>query len=165
MFILGISGCELECDAGSERAIDGKTMCCDYRPGGGCDDDGITICPFLLRVAASWTDDTTGAPSSPYPRGTGCVKIDMDAIENQRQADLSGSFAARYLALLETITQLRPRLHTYCSRMTESPLDGEDLETWLSKPKANSRGDASKSPSSGARAISEWQSRLCRRLV
>ncbi|MEO8202149.1 MAG: RNA polymerase sigma factor, partial [Gemmatimonadota bacterium] len=34
---------------------------------------------------------------------------------------------ARYLAFLETITQLRPRLHRYCSRMTGSVIDGEDV--------------------------------------
>ena len=38
-----------------------------------------------------------------------------------------GPFEARYLAFLETITQLRPRLHRYCSRMTGSAMDGEDV--------------------------------------
>ena len=38
-----------------------------------------------------------------------------------------GQFDARYLAFLETIAQLRPRLHAYCSRMTGSVLDGEDV--------------------------------------
>lgn len=44
-------------------------------------------------------------------------------------ADIEGSgpFDARYLAFLETISQLRPRLHRYCSRMTGSVMDGEDL--------------------------------------
>ncbi len=41
--------------------------------------------------------------------------------------DPTGPFEARYLAFLETITQLRPRLHRYCSRMTGSVLDGEDV--------------------------------------
>jgi RNA polymerase sigma-70 factor (ECF subfamily) len=53
-----------------------------------------------------------------------CVKIGMD---NQRDMEASGPFEARYLAFLETITQLRPRLHRYCSRMTGSVLDGEDV--------------------------------------
>src|SRR5262249_52123329 len=39
----------------------------------------------------------------------------------------SGVFDARYLAFLETITHLRPTLHRYCSRMTGSVLDGEDV--------------------------------------
>src|SRR5882724_10150511 len=39
----------------------------------------------------------------------------------------SGAFDARYLAFLETIAQLRPSLHRYCSRMTGSVMDGEDL--------------------------------------
>jgi len=34
--------------------------------------------------------------------------------------DQSGPFEARYLAFLETITQLRPSLHRYCSRMMVS---------------------------------------------
>jgi RNA polymerase sigma-70 factor (ECF subfamily) len=38
-----------------------------------------------------------------------------------------GPLEARYLAFLETITQLRPSLHRYCSRMTGSALDGEDV--------------------------------------
>src|SRR6202795_3675914 len=32
----------------------------------------------------------------------------------------AGKFDARYLAFLETISQLRPQLHRYCSRMTGS---------------------------------------------
>lgn len=39
----------------------------------------------------------------------------------------NGMLEARYLAFLETMTQLRPRLHRYCSRMTGSVLDGEDV--------------------------------------
>ena len=53
-----------------------------------------------------------------------CVKVDMDT---PRDMEASGPFEARYLAFLETITQLRPRLHRYCSRMTGSVMDGEDL--------------------------------------
>lgn len=45
------------------------------------------------------------------------------------QADFepTGLFEARYVAFLETITHLRPRLHRYCARMTGSVLDGEDV--------------------------------------
>jgi RNA polymerase sigma-70 factor (ECF subfamily) len=39
----------------------------------------------------------------------------------------SGPFEARYLAFLETITQLRPTLHRYCARMTGTAMDGEDV--------------------------------------
>src|SRR5258707_13956740 len=39
----------------------------------------------------------------------------------------AGGFDARYVAFLETISQFRPRLHRYCSRMTGSVLDGEDV--------------------------------------
>jgi RNA polymerase sigma-70 factor, ECF subfamily len=38
-----------------------------------------------------------------------------------------GPFEARYLAFLETIAHLRPSLHRYCSRMTGSVMDGEDI--------------------------------------
>jgi RNA polymerase sigma-70 factor (ECF subfamily) len=38
-----------------------------------------------------------------------------------------GPFEARYLAFLETITPLRPKLHRYCTRMTGSVMDGEDI--------------------------------------
>jgi hypothetical protein len=50
--------------------------------------------------------------------------MDMD---NPRDVDISGPVEARYLAFLETITHLRPSLHRYCSRMTGSVLDGEDV--------------------------------------
>jgi len=39
----------------------------------------------------------------------------------------TGAFEVRYLAFLETVVQIRPRLHRYCSRMTGSALDGEDV--------------------------------------
>lgn len=54
----------------------------------------------------------------------GCVLVNMDS---QSNAATPGIFDARYLAFLETISQLRPRLHRYCSRMTGSVLDGEDV--------------------------------------
>jgi len=40
--------------------------------------------------------------------------------------DDRGVFDARYLAFLETVQQLRPKLLRYCARMTGSILDGED---------------------------------------
>jgi RNA polymerase sigma-70 factor (ECF subfamily) len=46
---------------------------------------------------------------------------------NRRNMEAPGPFDARYLAFLETIAQLRPRLHRYCSRMTGSVMDGEDV--------------------------------------
>ena len=54
----------------------------------------------------------------------GCVKINMD---DSTGLNASGPFEARYVAFLETITNLRPDLHRYCSRMTGSVLDGEDI--------------------------------------
>jgi RNA polymerase sigma-70 factor (ECF subfamily) len=48
-------------------------------------------------------------------------------MDTPRDMKASGPFEARYLAFLETITQLRPRLHRYCSRMTGSVMDGEDV--------------------------------------
>ena len=41
--------------------------------------------------------------------------------------DTTGLFEARYVAFLDTITHLRPKLHRYCARMTGSVLDGEDV--------------------------------------
>jgi RNA polymerase sigma-70 factor, ECF subfamily len=59
------------------------------------------------------------------PRATACVLVDMNT-DTQSQENL-GSFDARYLAFLETVTELRPSLHRYCSRMTGSVMDGEDV--------------------------------------
>ena len=39
----------------------------------------------------------------------------------------SGAFDVRYVAFLQTLTHLRQPLHRYCSRMTGSLLDGEDV--------------------------------------
>src|ERR1700740_2967047 len=39
----------------------------------------------------------------------------------------SGPVGARYLAFLETVAYLRPKLHRYCSRMSGSIMDGEDI--------------------------------------
>src|SRR5262249_61585514 len=58
------------------------------------------------------------------PNAIRCVDIDMDHSDDM---GAHGPFNARYLAFLETITQLRPRLHRYCSRMTGSVMDGEDV--------------------------------------
>jgi RNA polymerase sigma-70 factor, ECF subfamily len=67
--------------------------------------------------------DAEGRGRGPAPRAAGSTQIDVDNV----QADFSGPFEARYLAFLETITHLRPSLHRYCSRMTGSVLDGEDV--------------------------------------
>jgi RNA polymerase sigma-70 factor, ECF subfamily len=48
-------------------------------------------------------------------------------MDHTRDMEAHGPFEARYLAFLETIPQLRPRLHRYCSRMTGSAMDGEDV--------------------------------------
>ena len=48
-------------------------------------------------------------------------------MDNPRDVGAAGPFEARYLAFLETITNLRPSLHRYCSRMTGSVMDGEDV--------------------------------------
>jgi RNA polymerase sigma-70 factor (ECF subfamily) len=41
--------------------------------------------------------------------------------------DSSGRFDARYVAFVAAIEAMRPRLHRYCSRMTGSVFDGEDI--------------------------------------
>jgi RNA polymerase sigma-70 factor, ECF subfamily len=48
-------------------------------------------------------------------------------IETEAERENVGRFDARYRAFLQTTTELRPRLHRYCSRMTGSVLHGEDL--------------------------------------
>jgi RNA polymerase sigma-70 factor (ECF subfamily) len=51
----------------------------------------------------------------------------MTGMESSLDSASVGLFEARYLAFLETIRHLRPSLHRYCSRMTGSVLDGEDV--------------------------------------
>jgi RNA polymerase sigma-70 factor (ECF subfamily) len=51
----------------------------------------------------------------------------MDNVDALAALDPNGRVAPRYLAFLEAVTNLRPRLHRYCARMTGSVLDGEDV--------------------------------------
>src|SRR3954466_4391240 len=44
-----------------------------------------------------------------------------------QETTFQGRAEARYVAFLETIANLRPSLHRYCSRLTRSPSDGEDV--------------------------------------
>jgi RNA polymerase sigma-70 factor (ECF subfamily) len=56
------------------------------------------------------------------------MRAELSSIDDNRDvAASSGPFEARYFAFLETMTSLRGGLHRYCSRMTGSVLDGEDL--------------------------------------
>ena len=48
-------------------------------------------------------------------------------MNTQTDIAASGLFEPRYVAFLETIAHLRPRLHRYCARMTGSAMDGEDV--------------------------------------
>src|SRR5262245_63377486 len=58
-----------------------------------------------------------------YPRSGQARNTSMADASNLS----SGVFDARYLAFLKTINHVRPSLHRYCSRMTGSVLDGEDV--------------------------------------
>jgi RNA polymerase sigma-70 factor (ECF subfamily) len=57
--------------------------------------------------------------------------MDVDVWSSDDRTDIAGArggaLEAKYLAFLGTITHLRPSLHRYCSRMTGSALDGEDM--------------------------------------
>jgi RNA polymerase sigma-70 factor, ECF subfamily len=46
---------------------------------------------------------------------------------NEADAEEAGLFEPRRLAFIESIADLRPRMHRYCARMTGSALDGEDV--------------------------------------
>jgi RNA polymerase sigma-70 factor (ECF subfamily) len=54
------------------------------------------------------------------------VEVNMD-LQTPLDPPADGPFEARYVAFLETIANLRPSLHRYCSRMTGSVFDGEDV--------------------------------------
>ena len=74
--------------------------------------------------------------------GDGGMRAETRLRKGKWRMEDTGKFEARYLAFLETIGPLRPRLHRYCARMTGSITDGEDvvqdalfrayrsLETW-----------------------------------
>jgi len=46
---------------------------------------------------------------------------------DQTDIEEPGLFEPRRIAFIESIADLRPRMHRYCARMTGSSLDGEDL--------------------------------------
>ena len=46
---------------------------------------------------------------------------------DEADAEQAGLFEPRRLAFIESIADLRPRMHRYCARMTGSALDGEDV--------------------------------------
>src|SRR6185503_12347832 len=51
----------------------------------------------------------------------------MRSMDTLPERENVGLFDDRYRAFLETIVQVRPRLHRYCARMLGSAMDGEDL--------------------------------------
>ena len=59
-----------------------------------------------------------------YPERGGIRIPDMDT---NSQIYTLGLFDDRYRAFLETVVEIRPRLHRYCARMTGSVMDGEDV--------------------------------------
>jgi RNA polymerase sigma-70 factor (ECF subfamily) len=48
-------------------------------------------------------------------------------VATDADAEEAGLFEPRRLAFIESIADLRPRMHRYCARMTGSALDGEDV--------------------------------------
>ena len=74
-----------------------------------------------LRRIARRAETEVGISTLPV---SDLARMDMD---NPPHLNASGTFEARYLAFLETIAHLRPKLHRYCSRMTGSVFDGEDV--------------------------------------
>ena len=46
---------------------------------------------------------------------------------DEADAEEAGLFEPRRLAFIESVADLRPRMHRYCARMTGSALDGEDV--------------------------------------
>jgi RNA polymerase sigma-70 factor, ECF subfamily len=51
----------------------------------------------------------------------------MSLEADQVDAEEPGLFEPRRIAFIESIAHLRPRMHRYCTRMTGSALDGEDV--------------------------------------
>src|SRR5882757_4612579 len=62
----------------------------------------------------------------PPPRQRAHDKV-LDAMKMQPTLEPARIFDLRYAAFLETVADLRGRLHRYCARMTGSVLDAEDV--------------------------------------
>src|SRR5687768_5275539 len=66
-------------------------------------------------------------PPPPAPVSSATPATYYFTMESIVDPDAPGAFEARYLAFLGTVTHLRASLHRYCSRMTGSVFDGEDV--------------------------------------
>jgi RNA polymerase sigma-70 factor, ECF subfamily len=51
------------------------------------------------------------------------MSLEADQVDSEE----SGLFEPRRIAFIESLANLRPRMHLYCARMTGSALDGEDV--------------------------------------
>jgi RNA polymerase sigma-70 factor (ECF subfamily) len=56
------------------------------------------------------------------------MNLEPDQVDReQANMEEAGLFEPRRIAFIESIANLRPRMHRYCARMTGSALDGEDV--------------------------------------
>ena len=79
-----------------------------------------------LRIPR-WSWDGTSRLTGRAARISNAVCRVLISMDGPADFNPPGRFEARYLAFLETIGNLRPSLHRYCSRMTGSVSDGEDV--------------------------------------
>jgi len=140
-------------------------MCCGLPPRWGAVMTTDTICPFILSLGGpSWTGCLTQLERVFSVSSRDWLRKDRygPAIEIQRQGGTFRiGFAARYWAPSRNDSRNSgPRLQHMGSRMTESPLDGEDCETWAYQSPRQIVGGPIPSPHllCRTRAISEWQS-------
>jgi RNA polymerase sigma-70 factor (ECF subfamily) len=90
---------------------------------------------LCARPAVSGLPSRSATDRSGFCRGNksaGCYLLpqpcfSVDHMDTKLASPSSPLSDARYRAFLETITQLRTRLHRFCARMTGSVLDGEDV--------------------------------------
>lgn len=78
----------------------------------------------VVAVLNIWPGGRVNDRDSDRLRVSELARMDTDSPPH---LNASGTFEARYLAFLATIAHLRPKLHRYCSRMTGSVFDGEDV--------------------------------------
>src|SRR5215471_5623488 len=76
-------------------------------------------------------------------------------METRAESQNVGLFDERYLAFLKTAADIRASLHRYCSRMTGSIMDGEDLvqDTLFQAYQKISMFDASRPLNRGCSAL------------
>src|ERR1700761_6184134 len=85
---------------------------------------GCLLFPSQTLTIPNLVSSRQETSTATYPDRVGVRTPNMNTSADVYTA---GLFDDRYRAFLQTVVEIRPRLHRYCARMTGSVMDGEDV--------------------------------------